>query len=254
MSDRLYRPADWPDAEPCHVEPVLADPDPGLTSRQPFAHPAGPGWRPYREPAATGRSWLEAATAIPEPAWWTATRNARAGAATGPGRTPYLRPALDAADAMADMVEDMVEDIAGGVRLEQATPTGNYRLVRARVYRTDADPEFGGPRWYWHCPTCDMGGGHNCLHDVIHPPGTWISAFCGAFHHIHTRHPLRPAVQGEHPHTTLRGRRRCDWSPPSEDDLRVATYTLCGRTGYPSGPLARELAREVLALAGRRTP
>lgn len=128
------------------------------------------------------------------------------------------------------------------------------RPVRARVYRTPAHPPQIEPRWHWSCPACDMGGGHNCLHDLIHQPGTWTSAMCGALHHIHTRHPRRPATQGEHPHDTLGSRRRCDWSPPNDHELRLATLVLCGRTGYPRGDRAREMAREVLALAGRWSP
>lgn len=128
------------------------------------------------------------------------------------------------------------------------------RPVRARVYRTAAAPDLPeiAPRWYWFCPACDMGGGHNCLHAPLHQPGTWTSAMCGAVHHVHTRHP-RPCVPpGEH--STLGGRRRCDWSTPTEEQRAFASYVLCGRTGYPSGQLAREMAREVLALAGIRTP
>jgi hypothetical protein len=172
----------------------------------------GPGWRVARWPDApgtpNGRTWLEAATALPDACW--------------------VRPAT------------------------------RVRPPFARVYRTSTTaPEYGGPRWYWHCPTCDMGGGHNCLHDVLHAPGTWESAMCGAFHHVHTRHP-RPRRSGVAlpgwDHTVMFGRRRCDWSVPSATQLEHASFVLCGRIGMPRGRAAREFAREVLALAGRRTP
>lgn len=129
------------------------------------------------------------------------------------------------------------------------------QLVRARVYRTDGDPEDPevGPCWHWRCEGCRMQSS-GCLHTVLHEPGTWRAAMCGGLHHVHTEHERRPAVQGEHPHTVLGGRRRCDWTPPSEHQLRFAALVLCGRTGYPRGHLAREIAREVLALAGRRAP
>lgn len=162
----------------------------------------------------TGRTWLEAALARPDPP---------------PGHALTARTMTALADA------------AG--RLEA-------RPVRARVYRTDSPDEVGGPRWYWHCPGCDAGGGHNCRHDLIHPPGTWPSAICGAFHHIHTEHPRPPDAE----HTVLGARRRCDWTPPSDAQLRYAILTLCGRLGYPRSALARETAREVMALAGRRPP
>jgi hypothetical protein len=200
--DRVYRPGE-------------------LGARFPFAgdlierarETAAAGAEP--EADLTGRTWLEAATAIPDRGWRVA-------------RWP-----------------------AGAAQvLAAAAPRPPY----ARVYRTTAGPELGGPRWYWHCPTCDMGGGHNCLHDVLHPPGTWASAMCGAFHHVHTRHPRPPATPNTAEHTTLFGRRRCDWSRPTERELQLASWTLCGRTGMPRGPEAREFAREVLALAGRRTP
>lgn len=126
---------------------------------------------------------------------------------------------------------------------------------KARIYRTPADPEDPeiGPSWHWQCPECRMQS-NGCAHAALHGVGTWAAAMCGGIHHVHTVHPRIPATQGEHPHSTLGSRRRCDWSPPSEAHRRLATLVLCGRTGYPRGDRAREMAREVLALAGIRTP
>jgi hypothetical protein len=159
---------------------------------------------PWPEDAArilSGRTWLEAATAIPEPAWFAKPRQ------------PY-----------------------------------------ARIYRT-TDPELGAC-WHWRCQQCRMQS-LGCAHTVLHEPGTWRAAFCGGFHHIHTEHP-RPRRSGialpGWDHTIMFGRRRCDWSPPATSQLEHASWVLCGRVGMPRGAPARDFAREVLALAGRRTP
>ena len=180
-ADRLYQ----------RIDPAGVAAIPTATSSTPPPPPAPP----------SGRTWLEAATAIPEPAWWLRGR----------------------------------------------------ALPRARVYQTRVrgGPELGGPRWYWHCPTCDMGGGHNCLHDLIHPPGTWVSAMCGAFHHIHTRHPRPPADPGTPKHTTLCGRRRCDWSRPDDRAIHSAQQVLAGGiVSFLSDDANYQHAREILALAG----
>lgn len=189
-----------------------------------------PDGEPTR-PAATlgGRTWLEAATALPA----TLPRRyqpAEEYGDPGAGRCvviPYLRPALDATD----------------------------RPAYARVYRTGQDPDDPelGPCWHWRCSDCGMQS-NGCYHTVLHEVGSWRAVMCGGFHHVHTEHPRRPAVQGEHPHDTLNGRRRCDWTMPTEEQRAFASYVLCGHTGYPRGERAREMAREVLALAGIRTP
>jgi hypothetical protein len=177
-------------------------PDPGWrVARWPF--PAGTPLTKVFDPATPpSRTWLEAATAIPDRCWVRP--------ATTPGRPAY-----------------------------------------ARVYRT-TDPELGAC-WHWRCSGCGTQS-LGCAHTVLHEPGTWRAAFCGGFHHVHTEHERRPATQGEHPHDTIGSRRRCDWSPPDQAHLRLAALVLCGRTGYPRGDRARAMAREVLALAGRRTP
>lgn len=219
-AERLYQ----------HIDPAGVAAIPPVASSEPPPPPPPPaGYRRVPWPAdaqqaldaaePSGRTWLEAATAIPGPAWLAATRSA----GPAPGRNPcFVIPA---------------------------------RRPYVRVYRTGQDPDDPelGPCWHWRCQHCRMQSG-GCAHTVLHKPGTWPAAMCGGLHHIHTEHPRRPETQGEHPHTTLRGRRRCDWTRPTEDQLTVAILTLCGRTGYPRGPLAREVAREVLALDGRRTP
>jgi hypothetical protein len=173
----------------------------------------GPGWRDIRWPAPVGtperRTWLEAATALPDRYW--------------------VRPAT--------------------------TP---HRPPFARVYRTAGDPSDPelGPCWHWRCSGCGTQS-LGCAHTVLHEPGTWAAAFCGGFHHVHTEHP-RPRRSGialpGWDHTVMFGRRRCDWSPPAASHLEHASWVLCGRTGMPRGAPARDFAREVLALAGRRTP
>lgn len=189
-ADRLYRPPGVTDAQ--LAEAAAAAVNAAAVPPLVVAAPTPP----------SGRTWLEAATAIP-------------------GRIPG-RPRPPA---------------------------------RAHVYRLDVAPDITlNPWWYWMCPHCDEGGGDGCLHNVLHRPGSWAAAFCGAFHHIHRRHPRPGVPAGEAFHTTLGGRRRCNWSTPTEAERSFASYVLCGRTGYPRGDLAREIAREVLALAGIRTP
>jgi hypothetical protein len=218
----------------------------------------------------TRRTWLEVALDRDQrpgtPGWRRMTPTAEAGRDRCHVR-PYLRPALDAAAQQAvdqlrgagrDMMADMVEGLAAAEidpRLEQAPPTGGRRLVRAQVRRIPQDPDDPElkPCWSWRCNTCGTQG-NGCMHTVLHEPGSWRAAMCGGIHHVHTDHftPRHPPGAAEH--TTMLGRRRCDWSPPSERDLRWATWVLCGRQGMPHGDLPREIAREVLALAGRRTP
>ncbi len=178
-------------------------------ARYPFAADLLPGQLvPLPARYQPERTWLDAATAIPEPAWFTARRAA-----------------------------------------------GDDRPAYARVYRTSGDPEDPeiGPCWHWRCKDCRMSG-NGCAHTVLHKPGSWRAAMCGGLHHIHTEHPRMPATQGEHPHSTLGGRRRCDWSLPTPNERELARAVLCGRTGYPRGDRVREMAREVLALAGLATP
>ena len=126
-------------------------------------------------------------------------------------------------------------------------------VVKARIYRTTGDPEDPtvGPSWAYRCDPCGESG-NGCLHQVLHEPGTWKAAMCAGLHHVHRRH--RDRVWETQTHTQLGGRRRCNWGAVSDAERRLATLVLCGRTGYPRGELAREVAREVLALAGIRTP
>jgi hypothetical protein len=200
---------------------------------------------------------------------------------------PYLRPALDAVDTVVDGQlpaaaagdPDAIAAVAAGIDrrgvllgLTAEAPSGTARqavnitagafaaptdgqLARVRVWRIPRnadDPELG-PCWSWRCSACGTQS-NGCSHVVLHEPGTWRAAMCGGVHHVHTEHPRPLARLGDPEHTMLGGRRRCDWSPPHDAQLRLAALVLCGRTGYPRGPVAREIAREVLALAGRRTP
>lgn len=190
------------------------------------------------------RTWLEAALAIPDrlPAH---LQPAAAYAPDRPAIVPYMAPALAATGLVVAKPTPALEDRPAGVRVR----------VRVRVFRIPQDPDDPelGPCWSWRCPGCDQQG-NGCLHQVLHTPGSWAAAFCGGFQHVHRRHPRPGVPQGEHFHTTLGGRRRCDWGATTDAQRAFASYVLCGRTGYPGGPLAREVAREVLALAGIRTP
>lgn len=123
--------------------------------------------------------------------------------------------------------------------------------IKARVYRTSGNPDDPtiGPCWHWRCEACHEQG-NGCLHQVIHEPGTWTAVMCAGIQHIHRRHPPSGIEYATIGHTTMFGRRRCDWSSPNASQLRLASWTLSGRTGMPRGAEARAFAREILALAG----
>jgi hypothetical protein len=153
---------------------------------------------------------------------------------------PHLQPDLHA--------PTHAEEYVGGAGVLDAM-IGDYTTPRARVYRTDGDPQDPelGPCWHWRC--CDITS-NGCAHTVTHKPGSWRAAMCGALRHAHARHPpVGPrATVG---HTTMFGRQRCDWSRPTREQIELASWTLCGRLGMPRGTQFREFAREILSLAGR---
>lgn len=162
----------------------------------------------------------------------------------------HLNP-FDGIPALADAVLGQLSPA-----LVAADPPGPSRRdvpTKVRVYRVNRYFHDGRPCWRWQCNTCNLVD-EECLHKVLHTPGSWSAAFCSGLQHVHRWHPRPTARPGDAPHTVLGGRRRCDWSAPTPAQRAFATYVLCGRTGYPGGPLARETAREILALAGIRTP
>lgn len=161
----------------------------------------------------------------------------------GPLLPPYLpNPAIPTeAELRAGTAMPDLHPVREHVRhLDQAG-----ELIKARVYRTPADDDFG-PCWHWRCDTCAEQG-NGCAHPVIHWPGSWRAAMCVGFRHIHLEHP-RPMPPGVTRHTTMAHRTRCDVSSPGSLQLAISRAVIAGDMGDPSDPVAKEFAREILAL------
>lgn len=118
-------------------------------------------------------------------------------------------------------------------------PARLYPRLKTRVYRTSHTAEglASPPIWVWFCAPCAEVV-DSCHHRLIHPPGTWAAAMCGAFRHTHAVH--RAAA-----HTTLFGRNRCSASPVTDAQAAGACALLAVR-GYPRDVYVH--AREILAL------